>query len=567
MKKNEFSNKTLVFLLTFLFAVTVFLPAGISASQQTSSTQFRAFWVSSAFNIDFPSKSNLSVNEMKNEIEKILDRALLQGFNAVIVQVRPAGDALYKSDIFPWSAMLTGTQGKAPAENFDPFAYWVERAHSKNLQIHAWINPYRVTYPSAAVPDLTQLAANNPASINPTWIKAYKDSQNRWGHYYDPGLPESRELVAAGISEILNKYMVDGIHIDDYFYPGVNFPDDYSYQLYGGGMNRDDWRRENVNTLIRLIQKTVKEKTPSVRFGVSPTAIWQNSTSTPLGSDTRGFESYKSAYADTRRWVKEGWMDYICPQIYWYIGYDIADYAKVLAWWEEVCRGTNVDLYIGHAAYRQDAKEADWTAGEMTRQLDLNAKNGIVKGDIFFRSSSLTGEVGEEIKNYYAMPPVVLPPIIQTAPPATVSPVVVMSRLTVAQPSGNKTTTNGKGYQFFGTCLPGKPLYMNGQTVTQLEDSLDYEGMMEAASRHKSNMNRLYAELRRLYPDMYAMGSGGCNKCEKCTYPDEPCRFPDMLTYSMEACGLVVSRVCTDNGMKYNHGKDTLAYTSCFLLE
>ncbi len=449
------------FLISFQYPVTLKAAAG-------NLTGFRAFWVSSAYNMDFPTKNNLTPAEMKIEIDKILDRAVTLGLNAVVVQVRPAGDALYRSDIFPWSALLTGTQGTAPAENFDPFAYWVERAHAKKLAIHAWINPYRVTYPSdAGVPDLNALSASNPARVNPSWIREYKDAQGRWGHYYDPGMPECRQLVANGVAEIIDKYMVDGIHLDDYFYPGTDFPDDASYAMYGGGMNRDDWRRENVNSLIRLIQLTVNAKSPIVRFGVSPTAIWQNKSSTELGSDTRGFESYKSAYADTRRWVKEGWLDYICPQIYWYIGYDIADYSKVLAWWEDVCRGTGVDLYIGHAAYRLDEGASGWSAGELARQLQLNTVNGVVSGDIFFRAGSLNGAAGNEVKRYYATapagtitptpPPVIIPP--------TVSQTLLMERLTVAQPSRNVTITSGKGYQFFGTCVPGKELYLNGQPV------------------------------------------------------------------------------------------------------
>jgi uncharacterized lipoprotein YddW (UPF0748 family)/N-acetylmuramoyl-L-alanine amidase len=449
--------------LSLMYTVPPTVP--VYASSQ-SATQFRAFWVSSAYNMDFPTKSSLTTAQMREEIDKLINRAVQLNFNAVIVQVRPSGDALYDSKIYPWSAMLTGTQGQPPAGGFDPFAYWVERAHANNLEIHAWINPYRVTYPSETKPDLNQLAANNPARVNPSWVMEYESSDGRIGHYLDPGRPECRELVLAGVAEIINGYMVDGIHLDDYFYPGTDFPDDSSYNLYGVGQTRDDWRRENVNTLIRQIRQVVKDKDPGIRFGISPTAIWLNKSSSELGSDTRGYESYKSAYADTRLWVKEGWLDYICPQIYWYIGYEIADYAKVLAWWEDVCRGSTVDLYIGHAAYQQEAKTTGWTAGEISRQLSLNAVGGIVKGDIFFRAGSLFGEVGEEIRKYYATAPVgTITPTPAPSFTVNVGPAVVMNKLSVASPSGDKNVKSGEGFQIYGTCVPGVALFMNGNAV------------------------------------------------------------------------------------------------------
>ena len=427
---------------------------------------FRAVWVSTVLNLDFPSKKGLTVDQMKQEVRDTVARAKAIGLNAVVLQVRPNADALYKSDLFPWSEYLTGSQGIAPANGFDPLAYWIEQCHANGLELHAWINPYRVTHTSHKRTDVSKLAAKSPARQNPSWVLTYGGAL-----YFDPGLPETQKLVIDGVKEIITKYDVDGIHLDDYFYPGTDFPDDISFKKYGSGMTKADWRRENVNTLIKGIQAVIRQTKPSVRFGVSPFAIWQNkSTSAPLGSDTRGAQAYVTMYADTRRWVKEGWLDYIAPQIYWLIGYEIADYQKVLTWWIDVCKGTGVDLYVGHASYREAEGQTGW-ANEMTRQLTMNNSTykGSVQGSIFFRSNNLKGTIGDQIAKYYGAAgstggntggSAVTPAPTPSAPAS----VLKMTTLTVAQPSGNASTT-GSGYNILGTCDPDKELLMNGVKV------------------------------------------------------------------------------------------------------
>ncbi|MDR1664312.1 MAG: family 10 glycosylhydrolase [Clostridiales bacterium] len=483
MKKFAYTQK--FFFLLFSFLLMCVAPVHVRAADVSG--DFRAMWVSSAYNLDFPSKKGLTSAELKAEIDRIIGRAAQMRLNALMVQVRPSGDALYPSAIFPWAEALTGTQGVAPDGGFDPLAYWVERAHAMGIQIHAWINPYRVTYASAKITDVNQLAANHPARINPGLVIAHKDAL-----YFDPGKPECRQLIADGVAEILRNYAVDGIHLDDYFYPDPAFPDDASYNLYGFGANKDDWRRENVNALVRLLQATVKEINPDIRYGISPFAIWQNNTSDPFGSATNGYESYKSSYCDSRRWVSEGWIDYICPQIYWNIGFEAADYAKLLPWWENICAGTHVDLYVGHAAYREDEGVAGWN-DEVIRQLNMNATSPVVKGSIFFRAGSLDGFVGDRLSAYYtakdsallaaqsgaaASPPVpagsgiVWVTEVPPKSPAPLSPAApyipnpAMTSLSVAQPNGDKTVTGVNGYNFFGTCVPGIPLYVNNTEVT-----------------------------------------------------------------------------------------------------
>ena len=447
-------RKIVCFMFTFLLTVGVKYEAyaAVAAGDSLITEDFRAVWVATVANLDFPSKKDLSNDALKKEIDFIISKTAEMNLNAIILQVRPSGDALYDSSIFPWSEYLTGVQGNAPADGFDPLAYWVANAHANGLELHAWINPYRITHTSSGVADVSKLAAGNPARKNPSLAVAYKNAL-----YYDPGLPESKKLIIDGVIEIIDKYEVDGIHLDDYFYPAQDFPDDSTYAKYGAGKTRDDWRRENVNDVVKGIQKAIAERKPEVRYGISPFAIWQNIASDPLGSETKGNEAYKYMYADTRRWVKEGWLDYICPQIYWYSGFEVADYLKLVKWWAGVCEGTGVDLYVGHAAYREDLEEAPVWKGEIVRQLEYNEATypEIIKGSVFFRFNSLKADVGMQIKEFYS----------RKAPAAaTEVPPVKMAQLSVVQPSKDFTTSEN-GFNFFGACVPGEELYINGQLV------------------------------------------------------------------------------------------------------
>jgi len=417
------------------------------------SGEMRGVWVASVYNLDFPSRRNMSAADMRREIDSILERVHTLGMNAVFVQVRPAADALYRSEIFPWSAMITGTQGQAPPENFDPLAYWVERAHALGIEVHAWINPYRITNRSENITNVNQLAQGHPARENPHWVITYNNAL-----FFDPALPEVRQLIADGVAEIMQNYNIDGIHLDDYFYPSRDFPDQASFVTHGRGMDLHDWRRENVNDMLRLLQSTIREINPDVRFGVSPTAIWKNQSTDPRGSDTNGMESYHRLYADTRRWVIEGMVDYIVPQIYWYFGHDRADYERVLSWWENLVEGTNVDLYIGLAIYREVLGRDNWD-GVILQQLHRNAQSDVVQGSIFFRSAFMVGSVGDEVGRFFEMH------IPEPTPIPTPIPVFLMDRLLVAQPSRDVTVIDAAGFNFFGSGLPDIPIYINGELV------------------------------------------------------------------------------------------------------
>ena len=345
--------------------------------------ELRGVWIASVGNINFPSKTGLSADEMKSELDDIIKTCKEANLNAIFFQVRPTGDALYDSSIFPTSKYLTGKQGDKFTEGFDPLKYIIQAAHTNNIELHAWINPYRITLGSAAYPehDLNALSQTNPARLNPSWVVAHTDGKL----YYNPGLPEVRRLITNGVMEIVNNYNIDGIHFDDYFYPSDNtdkFDDSEAYKKYGSGRSLADFRRDSVNEFVRGVYDAIKKANPSVRFGISPSGIWANASTTAGGSDTAGFESYHRIYADSKAWINGGYIDYICPQIYWAFNTNIARYDKLVRWWSSVVDGTGVDLYIGHAAYKltTDFK----SESEIPRQVEYARNYMGVTGSIFY---------------------------------------------------------------------------------------------------------------------------------------------------------------------------------------
>ena len=414
--------------------------------------EMRGVWVASVVNIDYPTKPTTDPETLKAEALKILDHARDTGFNAVFLQVRPTADAFYKSQYFPWSKFLTGTQGKAPSGGFDPLAFWITEAHKRGIELHAWINPYRITKKtvSEAKPTVNSLHSSHPARKNPSWVVQYKDSNL----YFNPGIPEVRKLIVDSVMEIINNYEIDGIHFDDYFYPGSDFNDSATYTKYGKGFKSiGDWRRNNVNLLVSEVHSAVKAADRDVRFGISPFGIWANKKNNSLGSDTNGLESYYEHYADSRKWVRDGIIDYICPQIYWNIGYNIADYSKLLTWWKNVVSGTSVDLYVGHAAYKagNSSKSSPWYGvAEIERQILLNRNYPEVKGSLFYNYTSLAKypALSATIKSVYSR----------------LDGNTAGTPVTVAWPSRDITTSYTKFY-LTGTSDPTKPFYINGKLV------------------------------------------------------------------------------------------------------
>lgn len=370
--------------------------AGTSAVYIKPDNGLHGVWVTTVGNADFPSKPGLDAAAQKKEADAILDKVKSIGLNAVFLQVRPGADALYKSDIYPWSAVLTGTQGKDPG--YDPLEYFIEGAHERGLKLEAWVNPYRIQTKA----DKNALCAASPAVIHADWTVTTSDGQL----YFDPGIPSVRNTIEDGVLEIVKNYDVDGIVFDDYFYPGKNFADSATYKTYGGGLSIDDFRRSSVNQLISDLHTKIKQVKSDVDFGISPFGVWANSSQNILGCKTQGaLSSYYDQYADTRLWVKNNWVDYICPQIYWSIGYEKADYLTILDWWANTVKGTNVDLYVSHAVMKQGTAEQGWNSpDQILLQIRNAAKYPSYKGSVFFDYADLcknTGGVTDALTKYY----------------------------------------------------------------------------------------------------------------------------------------------------------------------
>jgi uncharacterized lipoprotein YddW (UPF0748 family) len=385
----------------------------------TPKRQFRAMWIASVVNIDWPSATGLSEAALKAEFDGWLDLAKRLNFNAVVVQVRPTADAFWPSPYEPWSQYLTGVPGQDPG--WDPLAFLVAEAHRYNLEFHAWFNPYRVSMPSpGAGSDIDKLAPGAPARAHPDWVLPYPVGTAASRLYYNPGLPEVRHFVEDAVLDAVTRYDIDGVHFDDYFYPypaaGQDFGDDATFARYGAGFaSKADWRRDNIDLLIQEMGQRVHAAKPWVAFGVSPFGIWRNASADPLGSDTSGTQSYDANFADTRKWVKNGWLDYITPQIYWNIGLPVADYAKLVPWWADVVAGTNVQLYIGQADYKVAAagQPAAWfDPAELSRHLTFNQTYPQVLGDIHFSAKDVRadrlGAVSQMVADHHSRPS--LPP-------------------------------------------------------------------------------------------------------------------------------------------------------------
>ncbi|WP_406108077.1 family 10 glycosylhydrolase [Streptomyces sp. NBC_01003] len=363
----------------------------------------RGMWLATVANRDWPSKPGLSAAQQRAELIAHLDTAVGRHLNAVVFQVRPTADALWPSPYEPWSGVLTGVQGKNPG--WDPLGTAVAEAHRRGLELHAWFNPYRI----ANHTDLSRLVPTHPARRHPDWVVPYGGKL-----YYNPGLPEVRKFVQDAMLDAVRRYDIDAVHWDDYFYPypvaGQVFDDDAAYAAYGGNFpDRASWRRDNTDRLVREMGASVKRIRPRTQFGISPFGVWRNAATDPLGSDTRaGVQTYDDLHADTRKWVREHWIDYICPQIYWNIGFAAADYAKLVPWWSDVARGTGVRLYAGEALYKagDPAQPAEWQdPAELSRHLTFAERYPQVNGHVFFSAKEVgadrIGAMARVVEDHY----------------------------------------------------------------------------------------------------------------------------------------------------------------------
>ena len=375
-----FRNRIVLFISFFLLVANAF-----AQEIKHPKNEFRAVWIATVANIDWPKQRTDSVAKQQADFIAILDFYKKLNYNAVIVQVRSVGDAFYESKLAPWSRFLTGKEGQAPKTNINLLAWMIDEAHNRGFEFHAWFNPYRATSDL----NLKNLADSHDFYLHRDWMIKYGDK-----YYYNPGLPEVEAHLIKIVEEVVQNYDIDAVHFDDYFYPykipKVNFNDSAAFEKFGNGLSQDDWRRSNVNNLVRKLNIAIKNIKPYVQFGISPFGVWRNKSMDEKGSDTRaGVANYDDLYADTMLWDNQKWIDYITPQLYWSLDHPKASHAKLLKWWSE--NSINAALYIGNGPYKiKTDSDKRWNdKNEIPNQVDAarNFKN--IYGNAYFSAKSL----------------------------------------------------------------------------------------------------------------------------------------------------------------------------------
>ncbi len=348
--------------------------------------QVRAVWIATFFQLDFPKNNTTNKVALTEQWRQLLRQLKSAGINTLYFQVRPSGDAFYQSNLVPWSRFLAGKEGIGPEEDFDLLPTFIAMAHNQGMEFHAWMNPLRAT-PNQ---DANSLDQSNVLLKHPEWGFPYG---NRY--YFNPGLPEVRWHLLEVVDEVLSKYDIDGIHMDDYFYPypssGEVIQDSAAFKLYGESFfNIEDWRRSNVNNMIQELSSIIKQKKKYVKFGISPFGVWRNYEVDHKGSNTENrLSSYDDLYADVLKWLDEGWIDYVVPQLYWEIGHPVSDYQTLIEWWSS--KVDRQQLIIGHAAHKvgTDVSLAWSFPEEIPQQIKVAQSYNKVRGHAFFRARSL----------------------------------------------------------------------------------------------------------------------------------------------------------------------------------
>lgn len=370
--------------------------------------EFRAAWIATVDNIDWPSRGNYNSEGQKVEFIRLLDMLKDLGMNAVIMQIRPAADAFYPSPYEPWSEWLTGKQGRAPNPYYDPLQFMIEETHKRGMEFHAWCNPYRAEFSIGK----SSVSPTHITRVHPQWFLAYGGKR-----YFDPGNKEAQDFVVKVIRDIVNRYDVDALHFDDYFYPyrmpGKEFPDNRTFALYGNGADRDTWRRANVDSIITKLSRAIKEEKPFCRFGISPFGVWRNKSVDSLGSDTRaGQTNYDDLYADILLWLREGYIDYVVPQLYWEHGHKAAPYEVLVDWWS---RNTyNKQCYIGLGIYKGGSNTRWRDKTIIPLQIEDSRKYPTIQGQVYFSTRSFLSNPNgwnDSLKQHYYKYPALLPPM------------------------------------------------------------------------------------------------------------------------------------------------------------
>lgn len=395
MSLSSYKNIFTAFFILNIFNTTI-------TKGQFVKPEMRAVWVATIGNIDWPDNPTTDTTLLKDSYVRLLEKHRQMGINTMIVQIRPAADAFFPSPYEPWSQWLTGKQGRAPMASFDILKFMITETHKRNMEFHAWLNPYR------AIPNTTSCSIDNKhiTKTCPEWFVKYGTIK-----LFDPGNKEAQEYVVNVVKDIVTRYDVDAIHFDDYFYPypidGKPFPDQITYKKYGNGMDLSSWRRSNVDSIILKLHAAIKKINPNCEFGISPFGVWRNIDRDPRGSRTKaGPTNYDYLYADILLWLKNGWIDYVAPQLYWEFGHKAADFETLVDWWSSNTFGRK--LYIGLAPYNAGMNAAWKDKTQLPRQIEKVRNTPNIQGMIFFSSKSLENNLngwGDSLRvNYFKTP-------------------------------------------------------------------------------------------------------------------------------------------------------------------
>lgn len=405
----------------FLYLAFLFIPFSVSCvyaqhetpvptkqpPQQPPKRELRAVWIATVANIDWPSNKDLTADLQKAEFIRILDNLKKNGINCVIVQVRDAADAFYRKSREPWSEWLNGEQGVGPDPSYDPLEFFILEAHKRAMEIHAWVNPYRAVFDTRH----SSVEETHITRKNPGWFFTYGTTK-----LFNPGIPGVRSYIVNVIMDIVRNYDIDGLHMDDYFYPypekGQYIADGATFQDFPAGFtNLNDWRRNNVNLLIHTLHDSILAAKPYVKFGISPFGTWKDITQDPAGSHTHGMNSFFDLYADTRLWVQNGWVDYINPQIYFAPNSHAIPFDTLTRWWDKNSFGRH--LYIGFGAYKIGIDKGSWRDPALiSAEMDITRKYANVQGQVFFSAQSMLADrlgFADTLKNKYYRYPALIP--------------------------------------------------------------------------------------------------------------------------------------------------------------
>lgn len=392
------------------FLLSVLFVAFCQLSIAQPKYEFRGVWVATVENIDFPSSRTLTTEAQKAEFISLLEMHKRNGMNAVVVQIRPVTDAFYPSSFEPWSEYLTGTQGKPPVPYYDPLEFMITETHKRGMEFHAWMNPYRAVFNISK----SSISPNHITKRHPEWFIDYGGKR-----YFDPGNKDAQKFVESVVQDVVRRYNVDAIHFDDYFYPyriaGKEFGDWKSFSKYGNGMSKDEWRRSNVDSIIVMLAKIIKQENPFCKFGISPFGVWRNIDKDPEGSNTKaGQTNYDDLYADILLWLKNGWIDYVVPQLYWELGHKIVSFEILSDWWANHTYGRQ--MYIGQGIYRAlEPKSYAWhKKDELPKQIKRLREFPEIQGSVYFSSKSFSSNPNgwsDSLRNNYYKYPAIAPPM------------------------------------------------------------------------------------------------------------------------------------------------------------